>query len=414
MSRTHVCTAHVAALCLSLFIPLMTRHASAQAQFCATGGPESVLRCITEAYAKQDFEAYDRLLADDFRSYIFVPESSEPGWPGDTLSSRRPVPPGDEQLFQTDGPPNGMRPSPPEYARERELDDFRKMAFDWVMRSYSVSFPDGYEIRAGQEPETWIIDHLTMVEEVTLVRSVLPPGASATSDELRHTGQRMLVRRVTEPAPHFEIVAWVRPGGFSSRSTDLKDADSFPPRTAVFERVIRGPGYTFRIRPPERGGVLKETVNRDLSSRARGFISRPLTKQSLGVVAWIGSVGAVSVDRWPDPPATLDQLATAALAEYQLSSPGTVVTRSDSLVTEDGRKVPVVCLEGFTGETAKRRGHSILEAIAFILEDSVIVRIGSYEELGDCGGGRRSVDESRVNERLRAGVQGYSSVGIKP
>jgi hypothetical protein len=351
--------------------------AGANDRFCATGGPESVLRCLSQAYADRDSDAYEILLAPDFQE---VPPDSAFDEP------RLPL---EEQPWGISG-------------KERELERFRRSLSDGHY-NWQVTFLDEYDLSPGRERDTWIIENATVVEELTPIdRAFIPSGT-----QVRTTGQRLLVRRVVEPELHFEIVQWARAGTTSARGVDLQPLESSAaprPPAPLNERVLRGPGYAFKLRAPATSKILKTSGNPKRpvvrATKDPAFGWDPLVERRFGEIALCGGA-YLSVDRRSSAFTTTKVAIVEALAEYERVTPGLRVMNADSLVTADGRKVPAIRLEDATGEK--------FEAVAFILEDSVVVRIGCMgrRRFNWCTGNTEG-EFREAFEKLRPIVAGYS------
>jgi hypothetical protein len=133
--------------------------------FCATTSPESVLSCLTDAYARQDLSAYSNLLADDYAFYF------------------------------------GRNPN--SWGRDMELKTATKLFNPDSCKNLSMTFAPGYQVLAGDAKNTWTIKNLEVTLSLDSLRPTDPGHYQMVSE-----GLVMKVRQVTEPEPHFQIYYW--------------------------------------------------------------------------------------------------------------------------------------------------------------------------------------------------------------
>jgi hypothetical protein len=135
---------------------------------CATDGPESVLRCLQKAYAERDVRVIEELLASDF-------------------------------VFKI-----GSRGSPKD--RAWDLMVYSKFFGDTTMHNLTLEFAPSYRIDPGDIEATWIIDSLTVI-----TRYDSNKGGNPRHYDLATQNNRIKVRLVEEPKPHYEIFHWLQP-----------------------------------------------------------------------------------------------------------------------------------------------------------------------------------------------------------
>jgi hypothetical protein len=133
--------------------------------FCATTGPESVLSCLSSAYARQDLSAYTFLLAEDYAYYF------------------------------------GGNPNP--CKRDMDLESAARMFDPDSCKNLTLTFAPGYRILAGDARNAWTIQNLDVTLSLDSIRRADPGHYQSTSN-----GVVMKVRQLNEPEPHFQIYYW--------------------------------------------------------------------------------------------------------------------------------------------------------------------------------------------------------------
>jgi len=136
----------------------------ADSAYCAVDGPESVLRCMTQAYAARDIDAFQRLLANDF---IYVSGDESNSWGADV-----------------------------------ELKVHRQMFAAPQIRTLALAIADGYRVTPGDEPQTWVIGGIAATFVMDATRNGEPIRYDMTST------QEFRVRCVPEPQVHYVIYRW--------------------------------------------------------------------------------------------------------------------------------------------------------------------------------------------------------------
>jgi hypothetical protein len=139
--------------------------AGAAGGFCATSNPESVLSCLSDAYARQDILAYSNLLADDYAYYF------------------------------------GKNPNP--WGRDTDLRTAKELFNPDSCKNLSLDIAPGYEVLEGDAKGTWTIKNLAITFKLDSLRPSAPGHF-----EVVVKGEMIKVRRVSEPNKHFQIYYW--------------------------------------------------------------------------------------------------------------------------------------------------------------------------------------------------------------
>jgi hypothetical protein len=132
--------------------------------YCAVDGPESVLRCIAQAYAARDIDAFQRLLANDF---VYASGDESNSWGADV-----------------------------------ELKVHRQMFAAPEIRTLTLTIADGYRVTPGDEPQTWVIGGVAATFVMDATRNGEPIRYDMTST------QGFRVRCMLEPLTHYVIYRW--------------------------------------------------------------------------------------------------------------------------------------------------------------------------------------------------------------
>ena len=112
---------------------------------CVGGSPEVVLKCYAEAYELRDIEVLEELLASDYAWVAVTPHRAQVIDRGTTLKAGR-----------------GMFTDP-------------------RVESVSLTFGDGYDVVAGQDPETWRIVGLLVTLRVKMGSAAEPHAVTANT-----------------------------------------------------------------------------------------------------------------------------------------------------------------------------------------------------------------------------------------
>jgi len=164
MSRIQ-CRIVFVCLAILLFCP---GPAGSTPPLCATEGPQSVLTCIEKAYQARDLKIIEDVLAPDF---VFVA--------GPKMRSKD---------------------------RAWELMAYGKLLNDTTVTNLSLQITGPRRAVPGDTAGTWILDSLVFATGFDSRRDGEPRRYDVTS-----SGNRISVRLVAKPEPHFQIFHWFQP-----------------------------------------------------------------------------------------------------------------------------------------------------------------------------------------------------------
>jgi hypothetical protein len=131
--------------------------------FCARGGPESVLPCLASAYEARDADAYERLLGPD---YQFTFTKKKVSW-----------------------------------GREKDVAQTRMVFGSPEVQAINFVIEGEPRITPGKEADTWTVDGVTCLLRVHLSKTAFPL-------EVRSLNNVWIVQKVDSPEPHYVIREW--------------------------------------------------------------------------------------------------------------------------------------------------------------------------------------------------------------
>ena len=135
---------------------------------CVGDAPESVLDCLARAYEARDLAAIEALYAPDFE-FWFGTDASHTAW-----------------------------------GREDEVKSAANLLANEKVRGIRFEIVGVPESVPGIEPNTWIIRGVDSHLEIAADQSAEPYKVEGKDHEF-------LVRRLTEPTPHWQIYRWTDP-----------------------------------------------------------------------------------------------------------------------------------------------------------------------------------------------------------
>ena len=135
---------------------------------CTGDDPAAVLDCLVHAWEGRDIQALEALYAPDFRFGL------------------------------------GRGEAQTEQSREEELGSARRLFANAGVQEIGLELAGTREVLPGSEPDTWIIRAVETQLRIKMSQQTEPFQVTASDQEL-------LVRRVAEPEPHWQIYRWTDP-----------------------------------------------------------------------------------------------------------------------------------------------------------------------------------------------------------